>query len=245
MFGISRKNNKIPAEVKLFLGGLSGQSEERFWEFTVYTTYSATASTTDHEPLTGDALDTAVNSRFQSYIQAYLRFNIEEPFDLKIPLKIEFIRLPRATLDGARMHFRDSTGWPVTSELREQRWDEGHNSMRYNYLIILDDETLTTLLNAPPAITTLPNTEDYFQTTKQEDNIVIKIVDVHYDESCDGEVLAISCRNFTKGSSDCVTCYGYIKTTPIWLQSLWVSLSDMGFKHVFKHKDVVYRGGDF
>lgn len=91
--------------------------------------------------------------------------------------------------------------------------------MRHRYFVVIDEETIKTLFDAPE----LRKGSTYLELTCEDDeHIIIKIVEVGYDESCEGIIFGTASRQPTKGTSDCVTFYGDIKPTPMWLLIAWV-----------------------
>ncbi|RDL39423.1 uncharacterized protein BP5553_03763 [Venustampulla echinocandica] len=235
---------EIPDELERFVKNLEREESEGHWGFTVYTTYPIPSTATSTlEASTDEAFDKSVCERFQSYIAAYLRFEAEKPYGVKIPLHIEYIRLPSASLYDARTHFRAKYGWPVKyQEGKEERTHE-HHDMRHRYFVVINEETIKTLFDAPEAIAKIRRGLDYREVTEKEDEIVITVVQVDYNEACEGIIFATASRQPTKGSSDCTTFYSYIKTTPRWLKEIWLEIIDMDVQFLFKHKDHVYKGG--
>lgn len=115
--------------------------------------------------------------------------------------------------------------------------------MRHRYFVVIDDETMTTFQDAPDAVSEIPKGEDYWDVSRREDDIVIKIVDADYDEACDGIQFAAAGRGTPKDSPNSITFYGYMKTTPRWFRLLWVDIANLGLKAIFKGKDAVHKGG--
>ncbi|KAG4431567.1 hypothetical protein IFR05_012942 [Cadophora sp. M221] len=223
-------------ELKRFLDALSQDEYPGRWAITVYIVTSSAV-----EPAGDDTLDKKAQEKFQAYIKTNLRFDVEELNDKKIPLDIEYISRPAASILETRTHFRSKYGWPKEYETGVFR-NHTHHDMRHRYFIMIDDETMTTLQDAPDAVSELPRGGDYWDVSKGEDSIVIKIVDADYDEACDGIQFAAAGRGMPKDSPHSITFYGYMKTTPRWLRLLWVNVADLGFRAVFKGKDVVYKG---
>ncbi|PVH75360.1 hypothetical protein DL98DRAFT_518660 [Cadophora sp. DSE1049] len=222
-------------ELERFLNALDQEESPGRWAFTVYI-----ISPSAVEPAV-DTLDKKTQEKFQAYIKANLRFDVDEPFDEKIPLDIEYISRRSASILETRTHFRSKYGWPKEYETGIFRNHE-HHDMRHRYFVVIDDKTMTTLQDAPDAVSEIPKGGDYWDASKGEDGIVIKIVDADYDEACDGIQFAAAGRGTPKDSPNSITFYGYMKTTPRWFRLLWVDIADLGFRAVFKGKDVVYKG---
>jgi hypothetical protein len=199
----SSQKPKIPGRLSLFLQELSYEDAEGCWGLTVFTTYPRISSTAISETNTEASFHKNICARFQSYITAYLRFNIEDLYGVKIPLGIQYIRLPSASIQEARTHFRWKHRRPEINQ-EPAPTDEERNDMAHSYFLIIDEEAMIILMNAPSAITTLRKLEEYMKMTVLEDEIIIKVVDVEYDEHSGGEILGESVRNPRKGSEDCV-----------------------------------------
>ena len=222
---------KISQELQSFLDGLEKEKSPNIWGFTVYSTYPTSVSEASEEE---EALDKRVCERFQAYIESNLRFAVEEPYGVKIPLDIEYIRLPSASIAEAREHFRAKCGLP---EKRETGIVTNlvHYGMRYGVFVVIDEETMKTLLDAPVDLSPAPG--------EKEGDVVIKVVDVTYDEACEGIVFATRARGpLPKDSPHNITFYGYMKTTPRWLMEVWTTLMLFDFKFIFRGKDKVYKG---
>lgn len=230
---------KIPRKLQLFLNGLQTEESPGCWGFTVYCTYQAPTSTAS--PDEAQAIDTRICRRFQAYIEACLHFAIEARYGVKIPLDIDFIRLPSASIAEAREHFRAGMEWVARDPTRILQPQQKHHGMRYSLFVVLDDETIGTLLDGPPAITALEEGENYEDATKEEDGLVIKVVDVGYEEACGGILWSISGRNERKEGNP-RTFYGVLKTTPRWLQEVWFTVMVLDWKQIYREKDEVYRG---
>lgn len=239
---------EIPERLHCFLQQLSFEQENVTpgdWAFTVYTTFPVFSfSNSTNEKPTDEEFNFWVCERFQSYIESYLRLKVEKPYGVKIPLDIEYIRLPSASIADARKHFRAKNGWPEPYRplLRTE-----HSSFDYRktYFLIIDEETTDALFEAPDALKKLRKSSSYEDQTKGEDTVVVYFVDADYDEESGGEIFSTSCRRPTKGSSNCTTFYGYMKTTPRWLKNLFTEVFEEGFHLVFRHKDLVYRGSHY
>ncbi|RDL36323.1 uncharacterized protein BP5553_05675 [Venustampulla echinocandica] len=109
-------SNEIPQELKRFLNGLDMEESPGDWRFTIYRTYPTSTSTSASEASTEEAFDKSVYERFHAYIESNLRFTVEELYGEKIPLDIEYIRLPTASIPEARTHFCAKYGWPQQYE---------------------------------------------------------------------------------------------------------------------------------
>lgn len=79
-------------EVDRFLNALDREESPGCWTFTVYIISTSAVETA------GDTLYKNLQEKFQAYIESNLRFCIEEPYDEKIPLNIEYINLPSASI---------------------------------------------------------------------------------------------------------------------------------------------------
>jgi hypothetical protein len=225
---------EIPQQLKSFLEDLEKEESPGRWGFTLYSTYPAFSSV-------NETFDKKVCDKFQAYMESYIRFNIEEPYGVKVPLDIEYIRLPSASIPEARRHFRAKYGWPEkhkTSILRTHL----HWGMRYNVFIAIDEETMKGFLDAPEAISEMPVGMSYEDATKKEDEFVVKVVDVDYDEACEGIVFSTSSRRAPKDSPYSITFHGYLKTTLRWLYEVWYELMLFNIQKIFKHKDEVFKG---
>lgn len=197
---------------------------------------TSSTSTTSLDVSTDEGSHKLVCSRFQSCLEAYLRLQVEQPYGVTVPLDIDYIRLPSASINDVRMHFQARNGWPKGERTHE------FFGIRHSNFIVLNEETLNALNELFSAYTEVIGDLRYMDWSDNEDNVVLTVVDADYDEACEGIILASASRRPTKGSSDCITFYGYMKTTPRWLMSVWELLSLRGFQHMFKHKDRVYRG---
>lgn len=239
---------------KRFLQALELEESPGIWGFTVYCTYPTFASdnsncissttSSDEVQAEEDEFYTRVCGRFKAYVEAGLRLGIEIPFGITIPLEIEFIRLPSATVAETRSHFRAKNGWPSGYETGPERTNE-FNDMRHSNFVVIDKKTIETIFEAPDVLQTIPEGEDwyyYWQATRGEDVIVITVVDVCYDEACEGRVFATKVRNPVKGSDDCITYYGFMKTTLRYLQTTWNDIIHLEYRTIFHGKDVVYKG---
>ncbi|KAM3085339.1 hypothetical protein ACMFMG_002422 [Clarireedia jacksonii] len=209
------KEIKIPNGLKNFLrllkaDAVEGGESKGHWIFTVYTTYSMTSftSTGSVERPTDEESSKSVCGRFQSCLEAYLRLKVEEPYGVSVPLDIEYIRLPSASINDARTHFRASHGWTDGNRAHE------FSGLRHSYFIVLDEGILNTMTTVFGATATTDVGLRYMDLKNVEDNIVVTVVDADYDEACEGVIFATASRRPTKGSSDCITFYGYMKTTP-------------------------------
>jgi hypothetical protein len=110
MSNVSGKE-KLPVKFKTFINKLGSEENEGHWEFTVYATYASSSGSPPDE-----AFDRNIYERFQSCIEAYLRANVEELYGVKIPLDIEFIRLPGASILDARTHFDPNMAGPRSTK---------------------------------------------------------------------------------------------------------------------------------
>lgn len=98
---------KLPQDIEHFVEGLEKEESPGRWGFTVFSTYPAS---------TEEAFDKQVCERFQARIGSSLRFTVNGPYGLNIPLDIEYIRLPSASIPEARRHFRAKYGFPEKHE---------------------------------------------------------------------------------------------------------------------------------
>jgi hypothetical protein len=96
----------IPQELENFLKGPKKEESPGRWGLTVYSTHPTSAS----EASTEEAFDKSVCERFQAYLESNLRSTVEEPYGEKIPLDIEYIRLPSASIAEARKNFHAGHG---------------------------------------------------------------------------------------------------------------------------------------
>lgn len=229
----------IPQELRHFLDNLQREESPGRWGFTVYCTYPVSKPTPT--PDEAEAIDTRVYERFQAYIEAHVRFAIEKRYGVKIPLDIGFVRIPSASIAEVRAHFRAKMEWVERDSSRILQAEQKHHGMRYSLFVVIDEETMTTLLDAPQAITELEKDKTYEEATKRDDEIVIKVVDVGYEEACEGLLWSISGRNDRKEGNP-RTFYGYMKTTPRWLQEVWFTVTVLGWKQIYRGKDEVYKG---
>jgi hypothetical protein len=164
------------------------------WGFTVYSTYPPSAS---------EAFDQSICERFQAYIEFNLRFTVDEPFGETIPLNIEYIRFPFASILDARTYFRAKHGWPGKYETSILRNHE-HHDMRHGIFVVIDEETMKTWGEAPGPVLEIPTRsrrltaiekeDEYPASAEKEDDIVIKVIKVDYDEECDGVVFSTASR---------------------------------------------------
>jgi hypothetical protein len=245
---------ETPKLLQRFIDGLQTEENEGHWDFTVYSTYPTSTATTLSPGSTEEAFDKIVCDRFQAYIESNLRFTVEEPYEEEIPLGIEYIRLPSASIQDARAHFRAKYGWPEKHEgYMVGGGTQEHRDLRHALFVVIDEETMSTWNEAPDVLVKVPRgsryedaeeiIDHYWEKTEREDRIVVKVVDVDYDETCEGIQFAAAGRGTKKDSPHSLTFYGYIKTTPRWLQKVWTMLViEFDFQVMFKGKDKVYRG---
>jgi hypothetical protein len=83
---------------------------------------------------------------------------------------------------------------------------------------------------------------EYRERKSDQNKIIVTIVDVDYDEACEEKSSEYVCGIRGKGTSDCITFYGYMKTTPRCLQEVWMGLMKNQWKFLFKGQDIVYMG---
>jgi hypothetical protein len=202
---------KIPQDLERFLNGLKKEESPGHWGFTVYNTYLS-VSTSASEASTEEVFDKKICERFQAYIESDLRFTVEEPYGVKIPLDIDYIRLPSANISEARTHFRAKYGLPKKHEVGIIPSHE-HYDMPHIIFVVIDEETVKMLLDAPEAIQEIPAGSKYWSATRKVDDIAVKVVDVDYGEDCEGIQFAAAGRWTPKDSPHSITFYGYMKTT--------------------------------
>lgn len=132
-------------DAQQFMDALDMEESPGVWGFTVYCTYPAFTSTTSTNE--AEEFNTRVCERFKAYVEANLRLNIEERLGITIPLEIEFIRLPAASVAEARTHFRVKYGWPAEYETGVLRNNEFHD-MRHSTFVVIDEETIKTIFRS-------------------------------------------------------------------------------------------------
>lgn len=132
-------------DAQQFMDALDMEESPGVWGFTVYCTYPAFTSTTSTNE--AEEFNTRVCERFKAYVEANLRLNIEERWGITIPLEIEFIRLPAASVAEARTHFRAKYGWPAEYETGVLRNNEFHD-MRHSTFVVIDEETIKTIFRS-------------------------------------------------------------------------------------------------
>jgi hypothetical protein len=115
------------------------------WGFTVYSTYPITISPSASS---GETLNKRVCERFQAYFNSNLRFSVEDLYGEKMPLDIEFNRLPSVSTTEARVRFRAKYSWPEKHEMGIFRNHE-HHDLRHGVFVVIDEETMKALLDAP------------------------------------------------------------------------------------------------
>jgi hypothetical protein len=98
-------------------------------------------------------------------------------------------------------------------------------------------------LRTVPSLTDISSRSEYWaKGYPEQDKVIIKVVDVDYDEACGGEILASGARNPVKGGSHYDTFYGYMRTTPGWLQEVWKDLMENQWMFIFRNQDTVFKG---
>jgi hypothetical protein len=108
----------------------------------VYCTYASPRKL--FQGVSEDVFNKSVCDRFQADIESNLRFTVEQRYGERIPLGIEFIRLPSASTQDARAHFRAKYGWPERYEKSLYGGSQEHNDMRHSLFVAIDEETLST-----------------------------------------------------------------------------------------------------
>lgn len=95
---------------------------------------------------------------------------------------------------------------------------------RYQMFVVIDDESLPSMLEGPAPVTKLEGPVDcyyngqmdlYVEKTCGEEAVFVKVVDVGYDEASGGIVTASKARGkIPKDSPHCTAFYGWFKACP-------------------------------
>src|ERR1700712_5290798 len=102
-------DKETPENLQAFFDSLQTEDPLGVWSFTVYSTYPSSSSS---DKSAEETLDKLVCERFQAYVKTNLCFTIEEAYGKKVTVDIVFLRLPSASIQDARKHFRAKYGWP-------------------------------------------------------------------------------------------------------------------------------------
>ena len=234
------------------------------WSYFIYCTYSTHFAETyanlipqtipdvqfsDCSTVPVCAFDRFVVDRFRSYIDAYFKYYLPSPGSKEMhdAMHLDYIRVtPGASVSEAREHFKTHVVPNDDPEARQMN--------QYQMFVVIDDESLLSMLEGPAPVTKLEGPVDcyyngqmdlYVEKTCGEEEMFVKIVDVGYDEASGGIVTASKARGkIQKDSPHCTTFYGWFKACP---RSLLVLISDLeifdGLKGVFntlKRPDCVY-----
>ncbi|KAF2460034.1 hypothetical protein BDY21DRAFT_361897 [Lineolata rhizophorae] len=212
------------------------------WGFFVYATYSLSTTEGDDErpstadmpaPIAPDARFQRVLDKLRAYASAQLLLSKPAPYGQRILDTLRLVpaaRLPGASLDDVRAHFRTHID-EVSPEphVREDKFGPG-----YSWCLVVDDESLASVEAGPEPLTELPEGTRYRKATVAETGVWVRAVHVGWD----GRPKVVA--QMGRGKSGQIVWEGSLKVCPRAMMKLWWRAWDGEVTKEFRGADKVY-----
>lgn len=183
----------------------------------------------ERSPAAPSIFDRFVVNRFRSYIEAYFKFYLPKPGSEKFHngMNLEYIYMAGgASILEAREH--------IKTRLIPKDDEEAPYMKRYQMFIVIDDESLQSILEGPAPLTELEGPVElycngamklYKEKTDREKEMFVKLVDAEYDEACGGIITTSKGRGqLPKDSPHVTVFYGWFKVCP---RSLFMMIGNL------------------
>jgi hypothetical protein len=195
--------------------------------------------------LVDDARFLAVLSKLHAHAADNIRYSQPAPYNQSI---IDTLRLePAAYLPGASLadvctHFRQHYAQIIDPEKEfdpeyEASLDSEKFGCKYNWCLVIDDEALKSIENAPEPIGPTPPEGAHPSDLSQQSHMAfVKLLSVSYTTMEKPEVLAASGRG---GTGHRIEWNGWLKFSPVMLMRVYRETDSGDIETYFKHEDTL------